>query len=412
MADVKITALTENTTPVSTDIVPMVDDPAGITLTQKVTIANLTNHTILDASKHTDSVAQTVTRGSLIYGNSTPKWDELVVGAANRVLWSNGTDISWSAAPRLANIADTGGTNRITLATSSPHVTITDDLALGGNLGLRGGGVNANRGLDYSADFSNSATFWGINFSSAVTFSASGQNLIGVRGATTHKGVSAGTHSAWGLDFQLIVDSGQLTAGQTVTYTALTGARVIPALTNFASSGTITLNVTTMKGVDVSPSITYLDLGGTAAGTIATYIGIHLQNPANTHITNAIGVDIAAITNATGYMLGIRNADRTAFTPSTVQTLAAGTTILANATYIMINSSGNVTLTNNPVIANGQDGQILIIQNVDSADTITIPENNVQFAPSGNLALGPGDNVTLIYSATLGDWYQIASANV
>src|SRR3990167_7082464 len=211
----KITAYTENTTPVSTDILPMVDDPAGTPLTQKVTIANLlsvANHTILDASKHTDSVAQTVTRGSLIYGNSTPKWDELVVGAANRVLWSNGTDISWSAAPRLANIADTGGTNRITLATSSPHVTITDDLALGGNLGLRGGGVNANRGLDYSADFSNSATFWGINFSSAVTFSASGQNLIGVRGATTHKGVSAGTHSAWGLDFQLIVDSSQLTA--------------------------------------------------------------------------------------------------------------------------------------------------------------------------------------------------------
>src|SRR3990167_8795565 len=388
----------------------VVGDQIAATISAK-TLTDVEQANLLDGVK-ADTVAQTVTRGSLIYGNSTPKWDELVVGAANRVLWSNGTDISWSAAPRLANIADTGGTNRITLATSSPHVTITDDLALGGNLGLRGGGVNANRGLDYSADFSNSATFWGINFSSAVTFSASGQNLIGVRGATTHKGVSAGTHSAWGLDFQLIVDSGQLTAGQTVTYTALTGARVIPALTNFASSGTITLNVTTMKGVDVSPSITYLDLGGTAAGTIATYIGIHLQNPANTHITNAIGVDIAAITNATGYMLGIRNADRTAFTPSTVQTLAAGTTILANATYIMINSSGNVTLTNNPVIANGQDGQILIIQNVDSADTITIPENNVQFAPSGNLALGPGDNVTLIYSATLGDWYQIASANV
>ena len=104
MADAKITALTENTTPVSTDIVPMVDDPAGTPLTQKVTIANLTNHPVLDASKHTDSVAQTVTRGSLIYGNSTPKWDELVVGAANSVLWTDGTDVSWSAAPRLRNI--------------------------------------------------------------------------------------------------------------------------------------------------------------------------------------------------------------------------------------------------------------------------------------------------------------------
>src|SRR3990172_11888434 len=136
----KITAYTENTTPVSTDILPMVDDPAGTPLTQKVTIANLlsvANHTILDASKHTDSVAQTVTRGSLIYGNSTPKWDELVVGAANSVLWTDGTDVSWSATPRLANIADTGGTARITLATSSPHLTLTGDIKGTGVLALQ-----------------------------------------------------------------------------------------------------------------------------------------------------------------------------------------------------------------------------------------------------------------------------------
>src|SRR3990172_5955184 len=138
MADAKITALTENTTPVSTDIVPMVDDPAGTPLTQKVTIANLTNHPVLDASKHTDSVAQTVTRGSLIYGNSTPKWDELVVGAANSVLWTDGTDVSWSAAPRLANIADTGGTARITLSASSPHATLTGNIKVSGSFAIKG----------------------------------------------------------------------------------------------------------------------------------------------------------------------------------------------------------------------------------------------------------------------------------
>ncbi len=41
MADAKITALTENTTPITTDILPMVDDPAGTPATQKVTVANL-----------------------------------------------------------------------------------------------------------------------------------------------------------------------------------------------------------------------------------------------------------------------------------------------------------------------------------------------------------------------------------
>lgn len=40
MADTKITALTANTTPAVTDILPMVDDPAGSPLTQKITFQN------------------------------------------------------------------------------------------------------------------------------------------------------------------------------------------------------------------------------------------------------------------------------------------------------------------------------------------------------------------------------------
>ena len=50
---------------------------------------------LLDGASHTDTVAQAVTRGSLIYGDSTPKWNELVVGAANALLGTDGTDVSW-----------------------------------------------------------------------------------------------------------------------------------------------------------------------------------------------------------------------------------------------------------------------------------------------------------------------------
>lgn len=52
-------------------------------------------HTLLDGAVHTDTSADTVTRGSLIYGNATPAWDELVIGGANTVLRSDGTDASW-----------------------------------------------------------------------------------------------------------------------------------------------------------------------------------------------------------------------------------------------------------------------------------------------------------------------------
>lgn len=52
-------------------------------------------HDILSVT-HTDTVANAVTRGSIIYGNSTPKWDELTIGAADTFLKSDGTDVVWS----------------------------------------------------------------------------------------------------------------------------------------------------------------------------------------------------------------------------------------------------------------------------------------------------------------------------
>ena len=60
------------------------------------TIVSATN-ALLDGVIHNDTVAQGVTRGSLIYGNATPKWDELTIGAANALLGSDGTDVSWFA---------------------------------------------------------------------------------------------------------------------------------------------------------------------------------------------------------------------------------------------------------------------------------------------------------------------------
>ena len=67
-------------------------------------------HAILDGSVHSDSVADAVTRGSIIYGNATPKWDELVVGGANTFLGSDGTDVSYrTAAQVMASLSGTAG---------------------------------------------------------------------------------------------------------------------------------------------------------------------------------------------------------------------------------------------------------------------------------------------------------------
>lgn len=57
------------------------------------------SNALLDGSAHSDTVAATVSRGSIVYGNSTPKWDELVIGGVGKVLRSDGTDIAY-ARPR------------------------------------------------------------------------------------------------------------------------------------------------------------------------------------------------------------------------------------------------------------------------------------------------------------------------
>lgn len=71
----------------------------GISVTNNaddVTIASTGgSNALLDGSAHTDTVAQTVSRGSLIYGDSTPKWNELTIGLNGKVLHSDGTDASW-----------------------------------------------------------------------------------------------------------------------------------------------------------------------------------------------------------------------------------------------------------------------------------------------------------------------------
>ena len=80
-------------------------------------------HNLLSAS-HGDTVTNTVTRGSLVYGNVTPAWDELVIGAANRVLRSDGTDVSWAQVALTTDVTGTlpvgnGGTGNTAFTAGS-----------------------------------------------------------------------------------------------------------------------------------------------------------------------------------------------------------------------------------------------------------------------------------------------------
>lgn len=64
-------------------------------------------HNILSAS-HGDAAIQAVSRGSLIYGDNTPQWNELVhPAAANRILTTDANDVLWSTWALVGTAAQT-----------------------------------------------------------------------------------------------------------------------------------------------------------------------------------------------------------------------------------------------------------------------------------------------------------------
>jgi len=72
---------------------------------------------------HTDTATAAVTRGSIIYGDSTPEWNELTLGTNEFVLFSDGTDVAYT---RL------GAVTPFSLGTeAAPAMTFTGDLNTG-----------------------------------------------------------------------------------------------------------------------------------------------------------------------------------------------------------------------------------------------------------------------------------------
>jgi hypothetical protein len=85
--------------------------------------SSVAGHDILSAS-HTDALASAVSRGSLIYGNDTPKWAELVKGNAGDVLTCDGTDVAWAA--------PSGGSSHVLL--SATHTDTLADTVVRGDI--------------------------------------------------------------------------------------------------------------------------------------------------------------------------------------------------------------------------------------------------------------------------------------
>lgn len=267
-------------------------------------------------------------------------------------------------------------------------------------------GVNNNRtfaaaGTHYASDMRSLPTFnttgagsWmGADLTSIVTADA---NMTEIQGVAFQAGPSGSSSTTVTTVIGMVGFA--TSAGTPAVTTAISGKFQVGGLAGA---------VTDSKGVQV--------VSGQFVGSSTNVVGVEIG--ALPGSTSKIGVDVAAQSGATTN-IGIRNAAPYVATPSSAQNITAvGNTILANAQVVQLTANASYTLTSAPTIANGSDGQIVTIVNVDSTDVITIQDqgtlgsSNLRLSAT-TIALGPNDSITLMYSSTVGDWIQIGQVNV
>jgi hypothetical protein len=208
------------------------------------------------------------------------------------------------------------------------------------------------------------------------------------------------------------------TANNVGTTAAMTTVASQPELRATASGATITL--TDMIAVDAGGTINAVSGGTVTCGRRAGVLvrDVVPGGAGTTTLTTQLGVDIEALTGGSTN-IGVRNASTEVYTPPAAQAItAAGNTITVASTYKLISNTtgGSLTLTSAPTIANGQDGQVVVItsvgtQNVVVQDQGTLAGSNLRLQ-AATRTLAPRDSLWLIYSAAVGDWLELGFSNV
>lgn len=219
----------------------------------------------------------------------------------------------------------------------------------------------------------------------------------------------------------------------TLTFTTLTG-------TNITATGVITAaTVTATDDVHATDNISAggaLDvtgpLGVTGTVTLAgsASVGTVLTAATGTftddvHATDNISaggaLDItgpASVTGATSLTGAVTVGTTLMLTPSTDHVmLPAGTLVVTNTIMRVRGSGGAKTMVSTPTIADGTDGQVIIIQGVNDSNILTLQDESnlgdsgLQLAGGADFALGAGDILHLVYDSGDDNWYEIGRNN-
>lgn len=251
---------------VTVDTYGRVTSAANVAITGVPPVA----HPLLGNTYHNDVTTQGPTRGSLIYGNATPLWDELVLGGiSGSVLTRNATDVLWSTGALAF-----GGAFTLTVSGNS---TINGSLV--GN--ITGGGTISTGGF-------------------TLTVPATGTAVLGT-GTTGYVAYWNGTNTVTG-EAQLFYDAGNnrlgindATPSYTLDLNGSIGINGIQTVYNPHALGTFTGTLYIGNGG------TSLSHTGGSEGYLNTAVGIDaLRDNTTGYINNAMGYSALA-NNTTGY---------------------------------------------------------------------------------------------------------------
>lgn len=285
----------------------------------------------------------------------------------------------------------------VSLTHSTNLLTLSGgNLSLGANSLLGSGSIGATgarllKGWFTDLEITNSPTVNGVSiatiyaplssptFTGTVTGTFSG-NLTGTASLVAGFTRNGGT---------LTLSGGH---GLTVTTAGITSVTL-------PTSGTLVANPMTTAGD--------LIVGGTAGAPTRLAAGITSVEDYSTENYGATGMgDVVLNIGATMTDPVITNA------PRSTGTVVAGTGITAAmlSRFMYFNTASAIDITADPQIANGTSGQIITIIGSSDTNTLTL-DDTTGLRLTGQMVLGIGDNITLFYEGTIGDWIEISRSN-